>query len=302
MMKLKKLLLSSSILSVSMKPQKVGSAEPFVLNGNKALNTNRNFRLIDGHPRLSIWDHSINDADQNFDRRAGKKGGELLVHRSTGKCLNAYRRFNGAEVNVYPCAPNSDDPDQNFNIESLSNGEVQIRVSNTNFCIDSPTSCNDHNGGMITLQPCVGNANQHFRVSGTIINQLPILPLNFSSTVYLQSDPFYNAGYAPASTNSPNSKLGAPKCNCTLYTSRRSKELGRNAINVKRFLGKICLGATQARNEGLIDFNTSLANTIIQWQSKLGAVVARMIRFGSEFVCDLVYSETTNSQYSISIG
>ncbi len=140
------------------------SAETFVLNGNKALNTNRNFRLIDGHPRLSIWDHNVNDADQNFDRRTGKKGGELLVHRSTGNCLNAYRRFNGAEVNVYPCAPNSDDPDQNFNIESLSNGEVQIRVSNTNLCIDSPTR---DNGGKATVWQCVANANQRFRINGS---------------------------------------------------------------------------------------------------------------------------------------
>ena len=149
------------------------SAETFVLNGNKALNTNRNFRLIDGHPRLSIWDHSINDADQNFDRRTGKKEGVLLVHRSTGKCLNAYRRFNGAEVNVYPCAPNADDPDQNFNIESLSNGEVQIRVSNTNLCIDSPTR---DNGGKATVWQCVGNANQRFRINGSSTIQPPQPP------------------------------------------------------------------------------------------------------------------------------
>lgn len=137
-------------------------AETFVLNGNKALNTNANFRLIDGHPRMSLWDHNINDADQHFDRRAGRRGGELLVHRRTGKCLNAYRRWNGAEINVYPC--NADDPDQNFNISAFNTGEVQIKVANTNFCVDSPTR---DNGGKVTLWECVGNANQRFRINGT---------------------------------------------------------------------------------------------------------------------------------------
>ena len=137
------------------------NAETFVLNGNKALNTNPSFRTIDGHPRMSIWDHSLNDADQNFDRKAGGRGGEHLVHRRTGKCLNAFRRWNGAEVNVYPCRVG--DADQNFNIEPLSNGEVQIRVSNTNFCLDNP---NRTNGGLVTLWQCVSNANQRFKING----------------------------------------------------------------------------------------------------------------------------------------
>ena len=137
------------------------SAETFVLNGNKALNTNSSFRLIDGHPRMSTWDHSLNDADQNFDRKSGGKGGEHLVHRRTGKCLNAFRRSNGAEVNVYPCRLG--DADQNFNVESIDNGDVQIRVANTNFCIDNP---NRINGGLVTLQPCFRNANQRFKING----------------------------------------------------------------------------------------------------------------------------------------
>ena len=137
------------------------NAETFVLNGNKALNTNSSFRAIDGHPRMSIWDHSLNDADQNFDRKTGGKGGEHLVNRRTGKCLNAFRRWNGAEVNVYPCRLG--DADQNFNVEALSNGEVQIRVANTNFCLDNP---NRTNGGQVTLGQCDGNANKRFKING----------------------------------------------------------------------------------------------------------------------------------------
>ena len=113
------LVVGSAIISVSIGNSAV-SAETFVLNGNKALNTNPSFRAIDGHPRMSIWDHSLNDADQNFDRKTGGKGGEHLVNRRTGKCLNAFRRWNGAEVNVYPCRLG--DADQNFNVEALSNG------------------------------------------------------------------------------------------------------------------------------------------------------------------------------------
>ena len=137
------------------------NAETFVLNGDKALNTNPNFRTIDGHPRMSIWKHSLNDADQNFDRKNGGNGGEHLVHRRTAKCVNAPRRWNGAEVNVYPCRIG--DGDQNFNIESIGNGDVQIRVANTTFCLDNP---NRIDGGLVTLQKCVGNVNQRFKING----------------------------------------------------------------------------------------------------------------------------------------
>jgi hypothetical protein len=167
-------------------------ADTFVLNGNKALNTNARFRLIDGHPRASIWDHNINDADQHFDRRAGRRGGELLVHRSTGKCLNAYRRWNGAEINVYPCNP--DDPDQNFNVESVGNGEVQIRLSeirnNVRFCVDSPTR---NNGGIVTLWECLGNANQRFRINGAGTVNPPVNPpTNPGGSYYGNFESFVN--------------------------------------------------------------------------------------------------------------
>lgn len=154
----------------------VASAETFVVsNSTKALNTNRNFRLIDGHPRMSLWTNNINDADQHFDRLQGNRGGQLLRHRSTGKCLNAYRRWNGAEVNVYPC--NADDPDQNFNVENLTNGDVQIRLSeirnNLRFCIDSPTR---NDGGAVTIWQCNSGGNQRFKINGN--NTPPVVPDN----------------------------------------------------------------------------------------------------------------------------
>jgi hypothetical protein len=158
------------------------NAETFVLNDNKALNTNPSFRTIDGHPRLATWGHSLSDPDQNFDRKSGGNGGEHLVHRRTGKCVNAFRRWNGAEVNVYPCRIG--DADQNFNVEPIGNGDVQIRVANTNFCLDNP---NRIDGGRVTLSGCVRNANQRFKING---GSTP--PPNNSGAYYRNFERFIN--------------------------------------------------------------------------------------------------------------
>ena len=127
-------------------------AESFVVDGNKALNTNNNFSKINGTPRMSLWDFNPNDADQIFDISQGSRGGKLLKHRSTNKCLNAHYLVNGGAVNVSTC--NAADPDQNFNLNSLSDGYFQIQRTGTNRCIDSPTR---DNGGKIHLWDCVGN-------------------------------------------------------------------------------------------------------------------------------------------------
>jgi hypothetical protein len=177
------LVVGTAIVGVSIGSSAV-SAETFVLNGNKALNTNPSFRLIDGSPRMSTWEHSLSDPDQNFDRKPANKGGEHLVHRRTGKCLNAFRRWNGAEVNVYSCR--LDDADQNFKVESIENGDVQIRVANTNFCIDNP---NRINGGLVTLQQCVRNANQRFKING---GATPPAPPSNGGAYYQNFERFIN--------------------------------------------------------------------------------------------------------------
>ena len=116
-------------------------AENFVVDGsNKALNTNNNFRKVDGNPIMSLWEFSSTDRDQQFDRISGNRGGTLLRHGSTGKCLNSHYLTNGGVVNTWPCDAN--DPDQNFNIISLGNGLSQIQRTGTNLCVDSPTRDN----------------------------------------------------------------------------------------------------------------------------------------------------------------
>lgn len=134
-------------------------AESFVVNGNKALNTNKDFRKIDGHPRMSIWGFSSTDPDQQFDRRSHANGGTMLVHRSTGKCINIHYLSNGSEFNVYPC--NSKDPDQSLNIIDLGGGFVQLQRRGTNQCIDAP---NRTDGGKVHMWTCDrNNPNQRWK-------------------------------------------------------------------------------------------------------------------------------------------
>jgi hypothetical protein len=82
----------------------------------------------------------------------GNRGGTLLKHRSTGKCLNAHYVSGGAEINVWPCDAN--DPDQNWNLDSVSNGRILIKRTGTNLCVDTPTR---DNAGKVILWGCDGN-------------------------------------------------------------------------------------------------------------------------------------------------
>jgi len=146
---------------------------------NIALNTNSSFRLINGHPRMSIYQRNDSDPDQQFDRMPGNRGGTLLKHRSTGKCLNAHYVSGGAEINVWPCDPN--DPDQNWNLDSVSDGRILIKRTGTNLCVDTPTR---NNLGNVILWGCDGNnPNQRWRSSAV---QSPINGQKFTMTEYYQ--------------------------------------------------------------------------------------------------------------------
>lgn len=141
-------------------------AESFIVDGSKkALNTNNNFRKVDGNPVMAIWDFSSTDRDQQFERIKGNRGGILLRHVSTGKCLNIHYLTNGGVVNTWSC--NANDPDQNLNINSLGNGFVQIQRTGTNLCVDSPTR---DQGGKVHVWTCDRN-NPNQRFSGSIVSQ-----------------------------------------------------------------------------------------------------------------------------------
>jgi len=234
------------------------SAETFVIsNSNKALNTNSRFRLIDGHPRMAIWTHNINDAEQNFDRLQGARGGQLLRHRSTGKCLNAYRRWNGAEVNVYPC--NANDPDQNFNVENLSNGDIQIRLSeirnNVQFCIDSPTR---NDGGTVTLWQCNSGVNQRFKINGVTIDP------NLGGNQLLTLAQFNNWSNMPEFTSrNPFPSKGK---NCTWYAYGRMLMLGFKQSALNTMLGNAGTWDNTAGNGAYVSA-TPQVGSIVVWEA-----------------------------------
>ena len=159
-------------VSIAFTAQAARAAETFQVNGGYELNTNNSFRLIDGTPRMSLYQHNINDPDQQFDRLSGSSSNSILLrHGSTGKCLNAHYLSNNAEMNVWNC--NASDPDQNWNLVNLPSGEFLIRRNGTNFCVDSPTRTNT---GRIHLITCdANNANQRWRSTTTGSNQNRIL-------------------------------------------------------------------------------------------------------------------------------
>jgi hypothetical protein len=55
-----------------------------------------------------------------------------LKHRGTGKCLNAYSKYSGAEPFVWACNPA--DMDQNWEMLDKGNGYVLYRLKNTGMC------------------------------------------------------------------------------------------------------------------------------------------------------------------------
>lgn len=162
-------------VSIAFTAQAAQAAETFQVNGGYALNTNNSFRLIDGTPRMSLYQHNINDPDQQFDRLSGSSSNSILLrHGSTGKCLNAHYLSNNAEINVWNCS--ASDPDQNWNLVNLSSGEFLIRRNGTNFCVDSPTRTN---AGRIHLITCnANNANQRWKSTGTPTNNQAALFAN----------------------------------------------------------------------------------------------------------------------------
>jgi hypothetical protein len=117
-----------------------------------SLNTNYNYRRIYGEPRMSVYATNPNDGDQQFDRIAGNAGW-MLKHRGTGKCLNAYSKYSGAEPFVWACNPA--DMDQNWEMLDKGNGYVLYRLKNTGMCLTADTPVG--NSSIVALRDCAYN-------------------------------------------------------------------------------------------------------------------------------------------------
>ncbi|MEA5597693.1 ricin-type beta-trefoil lectin domain protein [Rivularia sp. UHCC 0363] len=228
-----------TISSLLISAPKAQAAETFFID-SKALNTNWNFRRIDGNPRMSIYQRRDDDRDQQFDRLPGNRGGILLRHGSTGRCLNARYLSNGAEINLWPCDGN--DPDQNWNLVDVGQGRKVIKRTGTNLCIDAPTR---DDSGKVHLWACDGNNNNQRWQSSAEQIQPPPPPPNLGGTPLLtQQSPQYfrnrlqfygRQGNGYSATGYGSSVIGTNNFregNCTWYAYGRLKELGFNPDNI----------------------------------------------------------------------
>ncbi|BAY64603.1 hypothetical protein NIES22_47020 [Calothrix brevissima NIES-22] len=206
---------ASACIVISLSPVLAQSWGTFSVREGMGLNTNNNFRRIDGQPRMSIYRLDNNDPDQQFQILAGNRGGVLLKQRSTGKCLNAYRTSNGSEMNVWPCDAN--DLDQNWNLISVGNGFNLIQRVGTNQCVDTPTR---DNAGKVHMWTCDrNNYNQLWRSSITPPPPPPLgqinLPFKSGQTWYVcqgyQGSPTHQSYYALDLTVS-NQDFGSTAC------------------------------------------------------------------------------------------
>lgn len=142
-------LITSSLLTSSSANAELITSRGF----NVSLNTNNGFSLINGNPRMSTWSTNTGDNDQHFDFIGGYSNGWVIKHRTTGKCLNGYNKYEGAPINVSPCNPGH--LDQAWHALGKDNGYLILRLANTNLCVtvDSPIG----NGSNVVLRNCLYN-------------------------------------------------------------------------------------------------------------------------------------------------
>jgi surface antigen len=284
--------LTAAAIGMSASPVK---AETFSIN-NRAMDTGFHLpRINGGGPRMVLWDHNVNSDNQNFDLISGRSG-QLLRHRSTGWCLNAYRASAGSHVNTYPCNPN--DPEQNFSIADHGNWYRVIRLANTNLCVDSTPSTN--NGQQVIMWHCLPNGqNRASSNSNSNSNSASTLgiPVNFGSAAYRQN-PFW-PNFAPQSVG--GYLWAVVKGNCTWYANGRLRELGYSSSDLNRLVGNAKEWAGQARNAGIPTGNTPRVGAIAQWVSGGGgyghvAVVESVNSNGTITISESSYS--TDSRYT----
>lgn len=260
---------TATIFSLVISSPKAKAAETFSID-SKALNTNWNFRRIDGNPRMSIYQRRDDDRDQQFDRLRGNRGGILLKHGSTGRCLNAHYLNNGAEINVWNCDGN--DPDQNWNLIDVGRGQILIQRTGTNLCIDTPTRNNE---GKVHLWACDGN-NGNQRWQSSIIIQPPPPPSGNSpletqqGAQYFRDRPqFYTTGNIFAKNGYGSSlvnRTGFTEGNCTWYAHGRVKQLGGNVNALNSMWGNANQWHTQLSNgTTIVGSNNVQAGDIAQW-------------------------------------
>lgn len=178
---------------------------------------------------------------------SGNRGGTLLKHRSTGKCLNAHYLTQGSQINVWPCDAN--DADQNWNLVDVGNNFNLIKRTGTNLCVDTPTRDNQ---GIVHLINCDGNnGNQRWQSSTPqiIVSSTLSIPANLNSS-------FYNS-------DNPLRRFGIP--NCTWYVNGRMKELGYSPASIDTMLGNAYTWDNTAGKGAVVSFKPQVG-AIAVWE------------------------------------
>ena len=157
------------------------------------------------------------------------------------------------------------------------------------------------NGGYVASALISGNApGSTPTCAGSTSNLAPSVGQpNFSAGEYRSGNIFWNAGYAPASTNPPYPKLGSALGNCTWYANGRSKQLGRNPAKVDRMAGNAGNWGNQAVAGGVATSNVPQVGAIAQWNAGGSmpyghvAVVERVNGDGTVLISESSYGSGT---------
>jgi hypothetical protein len=280
---------ATSIYSLSLAiSQSVQASSPQMLK-----RIGSNFCLNAHNPRnestVNLWGCDSNDPDQKWEKipiTTGTTTQWMIKRVGSNFCLNAHNPRNESTVNLWRC--DSNDPDQKW--EEINN--QMLRRAGSSFCL------NAHNPGSeskVNLWQCDSNdPDQQWEKIALSGNPAPV---DFTLPVYRTQNPFWNAGYAPISTNPPNPKLGNAKGNCTWYANGRTKQLGRNPARVDRMLGNAYQWDDQARAAGISLSRTPEVGAIAQWESNHVAVVERVNADGTILISESSYSATSGSSW-----
>jgi CHAP domain len=127
--------------------------------------------------------------------------------------------------------------------------------------------------------------------------QPQVSQVNFGAYEFRNGNIFWNAGYAPLSTNPPFSNLGSALGNCTWYANGRAQQLGWIKAKVDKMTGNAGQWGSQAIAAGIRTSRTPQVGAIAQWDSNHVAVVERVNGDGTVVISESSYSPSGPYNY-----
>jgi len=154
--------------------------ETLTLDSGYALGPDPSLPAIHGQPRSTIHRGDVYNSNQQLEVVPKDRGTVMIKHRSTNKCLNAYRPGIETLLNFWPCSDS--DGDQRFHLEMDNQGRGIIRREGTNLCVDAPHRSTGQS--LLQLHVCNSNNANHLWKRNPIFNGPAT---NLPSTVMLTS-------------------------------------------------------------------------------------------------------------------